>query len=258
MTSDGDETRTYCLDPAAFEPTIKRRLRQRFVWIVALTLAVLVIRFAVLPRDRDDEPHDTWPLIIGVAAGAATLGIFLVRMWHSALTKGKPEWASVRLTISNGSLRRASASHPPVEIRRSEVRAIVEQPDGLRVTSEDQRRAILVPRQLVEFSDARERLAAWGVFDASTSARNRVLGFAWGGTLLLSLLLTLLLRSLLWAMFAGAVLVLTAWLLIRELRKVESLSKEHKASLTRLIARCMLAPLLRLAIHLVQHAPWLH
>jgi hypothetical protein len=258
VTADPDETRSYRLDPTAFEPSTKRRLRLRFIWIVALALVVLVIRFAVLPSNRGQDAHDTWPLIMGFTGGTVFLGIFMVRMWRSAFIQGKPEWDSFRLTISSGALRRASANYPPVEIRRTEVTAIVEQPDGLRVMTEDRHRAILVPRQLTEFLDARERLSAWSAFEAPKLADSRLLGFAWGGTLLVSLLATLLIRELLWAMVAGAVLVVVAGLLIRELRKSQSLSKEHKASLTRLIARFMLAPLLRLAIHFVQHAPWLH
>ena len=136
--------------------------------------------------------------------------------------------------------------------------AIVERPDGLRVTTGDRHRAILVPRQLSEFLDAREHPSAWSSFEAPKLACGRLLGFAWGGMLLGSLLATLLIRNLLWAMFAGAVLVVVACSLIREVRRIQGLSKEHQASLTRLIMRFMLAPLLRLALHFLQHASWLH
>jgi hypothetical protein len=183
--------------------------------------------------------------------------MIMFRWLRAALMRGKPEWESFRLTISANVVQRVSASLPVFEISRTEVTAIVAQPDGLLLKTGDRHRALLVPQQLIDFSDARERLSTWRDFEAPKQAWNGLLGFAWAGLLLGSLLATLLLTDLRWALLAGAVLLAVASLIIWQVRKVQGLSNVHKGSLIRVLRPLMFAPLLRIVLYVFHSAPWL-
>ena len=250
-----EDIRTYRLDPGAFLPLAKRRLYKRLPWLVLAIGVGVLVQYAVLSRSQGEGTMNTLPLLVAIVVLAAGFGVFRA---HSKLKQGLPIWESYRLTISENVLRRVVSNQAAVEVLRSEVTAITNIPEGLRVLTPDRHRVIFVPAQLIDFTELRERLSSWRALEAPKLARARALSVAWSTLLLGSWLATGLLADLTWAMLAGAVLLLVGALGIREMLKVQGYDNKVKASTIRGLAFLMLAPFARLALHFLFHVelPW--
>ena len=250
-----DDIRTYRLDPAAFLPLAKRRLYKRLPWLALALGAGVLVQYAALSRTQEEGTFNTLPLLIPIVVAAAGFGVFRA---HSRLEQGLPIWESYRLTISENVLRRVVSNQTAVEVLRSEVTAITNIPEGLRVLTADRHRVIFVPAQLLDFTELRERLSSWRALEAPKLARTRALSVGWSSLLLGSWLATGLLPDLTWAMLAGALLLIAGAFGIREMLKTQGFDNQVKATTIRGLVFLMLAPFARLALHFVFHVdlPW--
>jgi len=135
-------------------------------WSIPLIAAIVAIAF-FLVGGPDRGERNVWPLTLAIVGPA--LGLFLsVRL---QLKSGRAQCDSYELTMSDDVLRRQASNVPTVEILRPEVTKIVEhRGEGLAVTTGDRHRVIFIPKQLVDYAEACERLLAWKSLDGNQAA----------------------------------------------------------------------------------------
>jgi len=249
MTLPAPEIRSYRLDPAAFEPTTKRRIYRRYAVAVPILAVFLVAQFAFMAR-LHVATSDT--LRIAIPVIVALLGFSLFRAAGLQLKNGKSSWDSYQLTVGPNVLRRFIANLPPVEILRTEVTQIVEsRAEGITVMTADRHRFLFVPKELVGFEEVRAGLSTWRGFDAPKVVRTQAIGAGWSILLIGSWIATGVVPDMRLAMLAGVVLLATAAFTMREISKLGVADSRQKAATVGGLALLMLAPFARLVLHFV-------
>lgn len=238
------DVKNHRLQPAAFEPTLKRRLRQRLRWALPSLLLVVV---AVLWLQTRLQPGlaDTLPFSLPVVA--ACLGFGLFRSLRLARRNGRSNWDSYQLSLAENGLRRVVSSLPAVEIARAEVTHIFDSPgEGLTVMTEDRQRFVFIPAQLEEYPAVREQLAGWRAFEAPRVRRTQLVQMVWTLLLLGLWLATGLVRDVRLALLAGAGLWIVGGISIRETLRLGILDRRYRGRVLGLLGFFMLSPLARL------------
>ncbi len=186
-------------------------------------------------------------IVIVIAVG---LCAFFPMRWM-ALRRGRPEWDSYELTMSDNVLRRQVANLPAVEILRPEVVRIVQATgQGLTVVPRDRHRSIYVPEQLVSYAEVCERLSAWHPFEPP-KIRFWFFVVCWTVLLLGSWIATGTISDIRWAMAAGAVLWVVASISIRETLRSHIVTPRDKVFSVLVLVLFMLAPLARLGLNML-------
>jgi hypothetical protein len=257
MSGDGEETgsskaidvRTYRLDPAAFEPTAKGRIRRRFAWVIPLFLGLLTLELGLLARAQPGT-SDTLPVVVPIVVVAIGYGWF--RAVRTQMKEGRAAWDSYQLTVGPNVLRRFIVNLPPAEMVRTEVTRIVESDaEGLNVATADRHRFVFVPRQLVGFHEVRAHLSGWKAIEPAKPGRQAALGFLWSAVLLGCWIGTGVIPDIRLAMLSGAVLLAAVGFVIREILAQRVVANERKAAVVGGLFLFMLAPVARLVLHFV-------
>jgi hypothetical protein len=243
------EVRSYRLDPTAFEPMVKRRIRRRLAWALPW-FVVVVTPMLVLLAHVQDGVLETLPFTVPVIL--VSLGFGAVRALKWQRKNGKQSWDSYQLSLSENAMRRFIGQLPAVEIVRPEVTRIIDAPgDGLTVTTADRQRFIFIPEQLIGYPSVRAELSSWRSFERQRLLRVRAAQMGWT-LLVLSLWLASGVASELWvAMAAGVALWVAGAISIRETLKLGFVDNQYKARVVGVLCFFMLAPLGRLTLQLV-------
>lgn len=152
-------SRTYRLEPAAFERVTKRALYRNMA--IFLTLTVVLAAACLAFMASNDEgivaalPYSV-PLTVAVVAATTVFSL------RAQLVKQRQSWDSYELTLGPSMMLRRVANLPPLEILRAEVTRISHLPGrGLTVSTKDRHRTLFIPEPLVGFDEVKERLAEW-------------------------------------------------------------------------------------------------
>ncbi len=152
------ETRTYRLDHALLVATGKRFMRRQ--WAKALAVLVIALLLgAVFVYSNSPKKLDHW-----MAAVPFMLTFFAVipPMAFHALMKSKGKaLAFYQLELDENAVR-ASTAKGAMEALRTEIKSITEtKGQGLVIATARRRQAVVIPEQLIGYSDAREQLSQW-------------------------------------------------------------------------------------------------
>jgi hypothetical protein len=238
------EVKNHRLEPAAFEPTLKRRLRRRLRWALPSLLLVVVAVLAIQTRVQPGLA-ETLPFSLPVAA--ACLGFAMFRSVRLARRNGRADWDSYQLSLSKDGLRRVVSSLPAVEIARAEVTHIFDSPgEGLTVMTAQRQRFVFIPEQLQGYPAVREQLAGWRAFEAPRVRRTQAVQTLWTLLLLGLWLATGLVRDMRMALLAGAGLWLVGGISIRETLRLGIPDRAYRRRVLGLLVFFLLSPLARL------------
>lgn len=113
------------------------------------------------------------PIGVGMAAVAvlAFLAVVLTLAVRRAIERARTELASFELHVSDDALSRTLADHADIAVRRADVTAIEEHPNGLIVRGANRR--LLVPRTVDGFGEVRERLREWAPIQEGPRRRSQ-------------------------------------------------------------------------------------
>jgi hypothetical protein len=244
------EVRSYRLDPAAFEPTLKRRVRRRLAWALpSFLLLVLVL------AHFQDSVLATLPFTVPIVLASLGWGGF--RALKRERETGKPSWESYQLSLSENAMRRFIGHLPAVEIVRSEVTRIIDAPgDGLTVTTAERGRFIFIPEQLIGYPGVRAELSGWRSFERQSLLRVGAAQLAWTLLLLSLWLASGLVREPWLAALAGVGLWVVCAISIRATLKLGLVDNQYKARALGALCFFMLAPLARLTLQLIFGMQW--
>jgi len=248
------EVRSYRLDPAAFEATVKRRVQRRLAWALPSLLLLVVVlgRF-------EDRTLETLPFTVPIVLAGLGWGGF--RALKRERETGRPSWQSYQLSLSENAMRRFIRPLPAVEIVRSEVTRILDAPgDGLTVTSADPQRFIFIPEQLIGYPSVRAELSGWRSFERQSLLRVGAAQLGWTLLLLSLWLASGLVRDPWLAALAGVGLWIVCAISIRATLKLGFVDNQYKARALGALCFFMLAPLARLTLQLIfgmELLPWL-
>ena len=232
------------LEPAAFEPTLKRRIRQRLSWALPSLLLVVITVLSILTRLQPGLA-ETLPFSLPVVVACLAFGTF--RSARLARRNGRADWDSYQLSLADDGLRRVVSSLPAVEIARNEVTHIVESPgQGLTVLTADRQRFIFIPEQLERYAAVREQLAGWRCFTAPRVRRTLVVQMLWTLLLLGLWLATGLLPDVRLALLAGVGLWVVGGISIRETLRLGIPDRRYRRRVLGLLGFLLLSPLARL------------
>jgi len=241
-----EAVKTHRLEPAAFEPTLKRRLRQRLRWALPSLLFVIVVVLALLARFQPGLA-ETLPFSLPVVVACVGFGLF--RSVRLARRNGRSNWDSYRLSVAEDGLRRVVSSLPAVEIARGEVTHIFDSPgEGLTVMTADRQRFVFIPEQLEDYAAVREQLAGWRAFEVPRVRRTQAVQLAWTLLLLGLWLATGLVRDLRLALLAGVGLWIVGGISVRETLRLGILDRRYRRRVLGLLGFFMLSPLARLLL----------
>jgi hypothetical protein len=153
-----NSVRTYRLSAGGFSVENRKLRWQRIVTLVGVALIVLSVYFKEF---RNSRPRPSTASVVEV-----TLLLLLVyRVIASNIAKGRKKkqefWNSYEIIIGNDFLIRKIKDFPDLEIQQSEITAIKEHADGLRVETATKGRVIGISAALAGYQDARERLSCW-------------------------------------------------------------------------------------------------
>jgi hypothetical protein len=234
---------TYRLVPAAFEPTLRRRLRQRLRWALPSLVLVLVTVLLILTRVQPGLA-ETLPFSLPVVVACLGFGVF--RSARLARRNGRSDWDSYQLSLADDGLRRVVSSLPALEITRAEVTHLFDSPgEGVTVMTADPQRFVFIPEQLEDYSGVREQLAGWRAFEAPRVRRARAVQMAWTLLLLGLWLATGLLRDVPLALLAGVGLWIVGGISIRETLRSGILDRRYRRRVLGLLGFFLLSPLAR-------------
>jgi hypothetical protein len=148
--------RTYRLSPEGFSEAGRKLLWQRVMTLVGVALVVFSVYFK--------EFGNSWPSFSTASlVEAALLLLFVYCVIALSILKGRKSrqeaWNSYELVLGNDFLIRRMQDFPELEIQQSEITAIKENADGLRVETATKGRVIGIGVTLQGYQDARERLS---------------------------------------------------------------------------------------------------
>lgn len=110
------------------------------------------------------------------------VGLPAILAWvaYRQIQREGKKWNSVVLEFRGESLIRTLPDFPLLEITRSEVTTIVESAGGICIRTNSRRKALVVSTDLLDYSDFRNRLAAWApvanLVPPSPSSRSSIMG----------------------------------------------------------------------------------
>ncbi len=239
---------SYQLDPAAFEASVRPRLLRGLLIRAALMMAAMAFGFMLVSLA---QPGQEAPLpLMGVMF--AVLTFFFARAGRNQLGAEKLAWHSYQLSLSPNAMRRSVANLSPVEILRPDVTHIVEAPGlGLTVRTADAGKSIFIPEQLAGFQSVRSELARWRALEPQAGqGRGHAAQLAFSLLVLGLWLATGLVPDIRLAMFAGVLLVACLVYSLGGAQRAPA-TNDQKAWYTLGIILLMLAPVARLALHLL-------
>jgi hypothetical protein len=152
--------RVYHTAPEGFASARNRILRQRTLIFVGFVIFIVVLQYRAFADSwRSGSLSSLLPAIFVFIflLGALAVG---VKIGNNRI---RDSWLSYELVIGEDFLIRRMRDHQEIEIQRSEIIAIKEADNGLRVQTNQNGREIGIPSALVGYEDAKSRLRQWGV-----------------------------------------------------------------------------------------------
>lgn len=155
-----NSVRTYHTTPEGFAPARNRSLRQRAILFAGVVVFIVVLQYgAFVDSLRSGSISSILPAVFVLIFLLGTLALG-VKIGNKRI---RDSWRSYELIIGEDFLIRKMKDHQEIEIRRSEITAIKEADNGLRVQTKQKGREIGIPSALVGYEDAKSRLRQWGV-----------------------------------------------------------------------------------------------
>lgn len=172
MSPDSDsgsvlEPTVYKLEPSRFAE-YRRALAIRLGIAMPLVTAALLYLNWHFDKDRDSFVR---LLLIPVLTG------WIV---HRLFKDERDKWQSLALEFRDGKLIRRLNKYPTVELRPSEVTAILESPRGITVKTNDRLKALFLSNRLVDYETLRSRLVSWAPAVRVTSSQRSFWGYTRG------------------------------------------------------------------------------
>jgi hypothetical protein len=160
--------RTYHTTPEGFAPARNRILRQRALLFAGVVVFIVVLQYGAFADSlRSGSISSILPAVFVLIFLLGTLALG-VKIGNKRI---RDSWRSYELIIGEDFLIRKMKDHQEIEIRRSEITAIKEADNGLRVQTKQKGREIGIPSALVGYEDAKSRLRQWGGAALGFSAR---------------------------------------------------------------------------------------
>lgn len=146
----------YRVSPERARVATGEALPQRMFLILVALIVGLYIGF------HNSRPSSMTALLIAIPIALGALGIGL----YVGTKRLRTTWMSYELELGENVVVRRQAGLPDVEIHRSGVSAIKENPrNGIMIEADDPQACIFIPRALNHYEELRERLLEWKVFE---------------------------------------------------------------------------------------------